>query len=204
MKRLILTLLAVFSFLMVVSAQDVDQAPPVLEDGEYEFELTAELNTSLFTFYAEEGDEVSISMTQDIDELDPFIVIIAPDGTVFAADDDSGDVGLSSLLEDLEIEETGLYTLIASSYIYIDTFFTDQWETQPEEQPYVLTIEGVSSIGDDEIADLLEGSGYVFMEDGFEETFDIDSDQQAVFFAFEGEEGDEIDIDIAVMGGDDF
>lgn len=62
-------------------------------------------------FRAEAGDTLTIVAAST--QADPVIVLLAPDGTPIAGDDDSGFM-LTSLIEDYAFETTGVYTLLVS------------------------------------------------------------------------------------------
>lgn len=89
---------------------------PFLEDGvEMIGEIVPGISATLFTFDGTAGDKVTISVTQITDGFDPYIVLLGPRGEVVAADDDSGDVSLSALIEDVELPTDGSYLIQVSS-----------------------------------------------------------------------------------------
>jgi hypothetical protein len=79
-------------------------------------------------------------MTQTVDELDPFLVLLGPAGQVVASDDDSGTTEtFSALIDAVSLPVTGTYFVVATSYEYIDNFFEFDASVQ---LTYELTVEG--------------------------------------------------------------
>ncbi len=101
------------------------------------------VGTKLYGFQGVEGDVVSVTMTQITDGLDPFLVILGPNGEVVASDDDSGSPFLASAIEGAILPATGSYFIIASSYVNIDAILEDPLL---EEQEYTLTLDGNSDV----------------------------------------------------------
>ena len=71
---------------------------------------------------ANAGDSLSFSAAavDNLQKVDPLIVLVGPDGTAVAADDDSG-VNIDAVISDYVVEETGSYTLLvgnAGGYYY--------------------------------------------------------------------------------------
>jgi uncharacterized protein YgiM (DUF1202 family)/lipoprotein NlpI len=65
---------------------------------------------------ASAGDTLNFSAAavDNLQRVDPLIVLIAPDGTAVAADDDSG-VNIDAVISDFVVEETGSYTLLVGN-----------------------------------------------------------------------------------------
>lgn len=95
---------------------------PFLQPGEATTgEIFAGVSATLFTFDGSAGDEVTISVTQITEDFDPYIVLLGPRGEVVAADDDSGDVSFSSLIEDAELPTDGSYLILVSKAFGADS-----------------------------------------------------------------------------------
>lgn len=62
-------------------------------------------------FRAKAGQYVSARADGDAQTIDPLLVLVAPDGTVLAGDDDAGG-GLSSLIVNVQVETDGEYMLV--------------------------------------------------------------------------------------------
>lgn len=182
-----------------VAAQDDDgYQVPLLEDGESvsdSFSGTA--TAKLYAFTASEGDVVTISMVQEEDSLDPYIVLLGPDGEVLAADDDSGEEAFSSLVEDFEIPADGSYYVLASSFGLINSLARDN-AALSEDLPYSLTASGFSSPEDVE-GDLSTLATVLEYGSSVQDT--VTSDEPIQYYTFSAEAGDVIDMS---MSSDDF
>jgi hypothetical protein len=199
-SKILLTLITLFIFsLMAVQAQE-DEAKlslPLLVDGDVvEDFLSDDAQTRLYVFNANEGDVVTISMTQLVEELDPFLVLLGPAGQVIASDDDSGEEFLSALIEDAELPMTGSYFIVASSFYYIDSIIES--ETEAEELAYELLVSGMSEVeGMESDFNFLGGT----LVDG-ETLVGASTEEEPVFFyTFAANEGDVVSIE---MSSDDF
>lgn len=139
----------------------------------------------LYTFYGEEGDTVTIGMTQITDALDPYLVLLGPAGQLIAIDDDGGEVGFSSLMQDVTLPVTGDYFLLASSYNYITnyTIYTEDIDIFE----YTLTMDGNSFV-----AQALQSFTYYAGEltmGGTQRGFST-VEEPIFFYTFEGQAGD--------------
>lgn len=127
MKAITTLLILIALSLSVVSAQNEatpevtpePQAPLVITYGETVTGrlIPQERESQEWQFQATEGDFVSINMTAVADDfsLDPYLEIIAPDGTTLDQDDDSGG-NFNAFIELLRIPTTGTYVIIATSF----------------------------------------------------------------------------------------
>ena len=90
---------------------------PILLDGDtFVDSFSGDVGTRLYAFNASEGDEVTISMVQLHDDLDPFLVLLGPRGELIAADDDSGSEPFSAMVSQVKLPASGGYFLMATSY----------------------------------------------------------------------------------------
>ena len=69
------------------------------------------------TFEGSSGDELSIGMTS---EGDTYLLLVAPNGTIIADDDDGGS-NLNAHIESVELPADGQYTIVATSYAPSET-----------------------------------------------------------------------------------
>ena len=75
--------------------------------------------TDIWTFEGSVGHTVAVAMIADNSELDPYLTLLAPDGSILMEDDDSfGDFN-SLMVVDLPL--TGQYTVLASSFFGADS-----------------------------------------------------------------------------------
>ena len=85
-----------------------------------------------YTFSGREGQQIQIRLSSY--EIDPFVVLVAPDGVVIAQDDDSGGGLNSQILTNLPTD--GDYTVYATSYrqatgdytLHVDSYVDDAVE----------------------------------------------------------------------------
>ena len=137
--------------------------PPVNAEDTLAIGETAEGNKpeqtmDLWTFEAEAGDGVRIALNAVDDAWDPYLELIAPDGTVLAQDDDGGP-GLNSLLGPLALPQAGVYTIRVRAFLDAsggDYVLTLEAAAPPEEGA------GVIELGDTVTATLAPGA-----EDGW-------------------------------------
>ncbi len=144
--------------LRVAHAQDDDLPLELtrLNPGEpAESTFTDNLNGMLFMFLGSAGDTVSVNMTQTTPELDPFVVLLGPDGRVLASDDDSGEVLLAAAISDVELPVDGQYLVFATasqallapdSYGFADEqrfSVTVTGHTAPADTPTPLALEAI-------------------------------------------------------------
>jgi murein DD-endopeptidase MepM/ murein hydrolase activator NlpD len=77
-----------------------------------------ESDEDFYTFAGITGQRAQIWLTKQIIRgLDPFLTLVAPDGTTLAYDDDSGDDNNAYISVDV-LPQTGSYRVIARSYAY--------------------------------------------------------------------------------------
>ncbi|MEO1287594.1 MAG: PPC domain-containing protein [Chloroflexota bacterium] len=191
--RMLFILLAVLALAIPTFAQDDEDLLliNILEDGdEVEDALTEDVMMFLYGFNGLEGDEVTISMDAQSDELDPYLVLLGPAGELIAFDDDSGG-SLDALIEDAELPYTGTYFIIASSISFMGGFdyFFDE-----DELEFELTIDGIGKADEDDEANFLYYSGDLF--DGETIQGYSNEDEVVFYWTFFGEEGDEVSIEL--------
>jgi Trypsin-like peptidase domain/Bacterial pre-peptidase C-terminal domain len=89
-------------------------APPVsaqLEEGDNIFPMDNSLFDA-YTFEGKAGQQVAIEMSSG--DIDPYLILLSPNGAEVAQDDDSGGDKNARIV--VQLPESGTYTLIANSY----------------------------------------------------------------------------------------
>lgn len=117
-RRLILILM--IALLLVIPALAQEDEPlqlgvqGVLASGSpVSGEFEEKEGMSVYAFEGVTGDVVSLAMNATDDELDPYLLLIAADGTLLGANDDAS--GLNAALS-AELPADGLYFVLASTY----------------------------------------------------------------------------------------
>jgi len=191
--RRISVLAAVFLLVAAAAFAQTAQVPledlPLLEEGSVSQDsFNEDVTARLYAFQGSAGDVISVAMAQLDEEgdLDPYLLLFAPDGTLLAVDDDSGAVFLSALIDSVELPQDGTYLVLATSLFYLDSTEPDV----PELQEYALGVQGATAPEGDEPATLealpLEASSSVSAESTPE--------MPGIFFAFAGNAGDTVNI----------
>lgn len=190
--NLILTLIFIFAFASLVHAQeDTYELPAIAEGDTVEGSFEDNITTQLYAFYGSEGDNVSITMTQDSPDLDPFLVLLNAEGEVLAYDDDSGSVQLSSAINNVILEDDGVYFVLATSFLFVDGTEISTDDTLD----YTLTVTGHTSPEDVEDTDVIS----IEIEPlaiGDSAEGESTEDNPATFFFLEGTEGDSLTISL--------
>ncbi|MDQ7027950.1 MAG: PPC domain-containing protein [Anaerolineae bacterium] len=188
--RIILILIIVLGLVGIVHAQDneiLDMLPIFESNDSINDTFDAEINTHLYAFYASAGDSVTIGMTQDSDDLDPFLVLLDISGAVLAMDDDSGSVFLAAEITDFEIPADNTYLILATSLSFLEG--TD---SASDELRYTVSVTGnvaPSDIDTNEVTLEAIGLDYGLVVEG--ESADT---TPATFFVFEGTQGDIVNV----------
>lgn len=121
-------LLIVFSITLLPA--HAQQELPLHPGSSYDGNLTTEAPVAFIPLAAEAGQIVEIMVTSE--EIDPTLMLVAPDGNVLVFDDDSWG-NLNALLRSPALPESGEYTLkIASpspvdhAFFHLETMLVDQ------------------------------------------------------------------------------
>jgi hypothetical protein len=197
---LVLLVIALLSFGVVTMAQDDVLVLPVLLDGDtVEDVLSLDVQARIYVFNANEGDEVTVSMVQTDDALDPYLALFGPSGELIAVNDDvdieNGD--LSSLIEEVVVPETGSYFVIASSYEYVSTLVELEEDVEGE-LGFELSVSGMTPVEDMD-SDFLFFAADLLPDESLEA--DISVEQNAWYFLFQGSAGDVVNLEAV---SDDF
>lgn len=181
---LILTLLVLA--VAPLAAQDEEPElviPSLKEDTRFEDFLNANATAQLYLLNALAGDEVTISMTQLSDELDPFLMLLGSAGQIIAYDDDGGEEALASQIS-VTIPSTDTYFIMATA---ADLLRRD--DPEMAQVDYEIKLAGLTPNVEVEGSD----SGYIYYgSDLFDgDSFDGYSNAQEpiYYFTFEATEG---------------
>lgn len=174
----------------LIGVKDVLESGDVIE-GVFE----GGSNAHLYAFNGSAGDLVTISMTQpEGAELDPYIVLMGPNGEMIASDDDSGeDISLSSLIDSAELPVDGTYFVLATSYVYIDNILVevgDEADDQEAGETYILTIDGATTASVTDPEAFAVSTVPVAVGDSI--TAESTAEQPLTYYVLEGEEGDRL------------
>ncbi|MCL4254485.1 MAG: hypothetical protein KJ043_12005, partial [Anaerolineae bacterium] len=79
-------------------------------------EITNENFVRFYAFSGTQGDVVTFTMRADVGNLDPYLILIDPDGQQIARNDDGSGLGFNSSLDKVILPKTGDYTLVATRF----------------------------------------------------------------------------------------
>lgn len=171
----------------------------VLEDGDVVSAVfEGGVGAHLYAFYGSEGDVFTLSMTQsEAGALDPFLVVLGPNGEVIASDDDSGeDVLFSAAIDGVELPADGVYFVLATSFIAIDNILVEIGETgesAEEGESYELSISGITAPAEDVDPEaLLVNVSEIAVGDTLEA--ESSAEFPVVYFVFNGAAGDVVTV----------
>lgn len=148
--------------------------------------LDDEAYVRYYTFGAQRGDIVTISMTRASGSLDPLLVLLSSRQEVLAEDDDSG-AGNNALIQSFIIPETGTY------YVLATRFNRAEGETAGD---YLIRLDGVTG----EAPVVAPGTLTILYNSVVTGT--IDDTSTAVTYAFLASAGDVITITMDHTSGD--
>lgn len=119
MKKLLVMLVGLLILVLPVLAQEDDPAPlgvqGILTSGSsLEGRFTEEQGMLLYAFSAQEGDPITLTMSAQSGDVDPFLVLLNERGELVASDDDSA--GNLNALLNVSAPQDGLYLVLASSF----------------------------------------------------------------------------------------
>lgn len=182
---LLWVLLAAFG---IAAAQD--EPPqltiPILVDGEeVEGAFSENITAVLYSFIGSEGDAVTISVEALTDDLDMYLVLLGERGEIHASNDDTN--GLDPVIE-VELPQDGGYFIFLTRYGPWD-------EVQGRDEEYRLELTGNTppdGADPDSITYYrgdVEGSGSAEAE--------ITLQEPVYYFAFTGQAGDVVNIDVS-------
>ncbi len=79
-------------------------------------EITNQNFARFYTFSAKQGDVVTFTMRANVGNLDPYLILIAPDGQQIARNDDVAGLGFNSALDKVRLPQSGDYTIVATRF----------------------------------------------------------------------------------------
>jgi uncharacterized protein YdeI (BOF family) len=176
-KSLVLVLMLALLLASVVRAQDA----VAIEIGDtVSGNLTVEADTDIYTFEAEVGQIITITLISDDEEnsFDTFLTLQDAEGNVLATDDDSAG-NLDSQVTGFSIESAGTYQILVQSY-------ESAQGNVGEAGDYVLTVE--------------EAQG-IILEYGMSVEGELSEAETAVYYTFRGDEGDTILVTMIAADG---
>ncbi|MBN1201577.1 MAG: pre-peptidase C-terminal domain-containing protein [Anaerolineae bacterium] len=87
-----------------------------IEYGAVEFgSISASVPSETWVFEGFAADLISIRMNRAVGELDPYLILLGPDGQVLATDDNSGEQSPDAAITGLRLPANGTYTILAQS-----------------------------------------------------------------------------------------
>jgi hypothetical protein len=156
----------------------------------------------VWTFEGSEGDQINIYLSGTGDErtLDPYVVLLDPDGAVIAENDDdpNGIRGLDSVIEGVELPVDGTYQIVATRFGF---------QQGGSFGIYELTIESVGATdgGGNQMPDVapteaVEPTEQGSLEIGDTVTGEITNEDYIHLWTFEGTEGTAVTISLIANG----
>ncbi len=139
-----------------------------------------------YTFGAQRGDIISVTLTRTGGNLDPYLVLLNGRREILQEDDDSGSSN-NALIQGFIIPETGTY------YIYASRFEGDAGSTAGD---FVLRLDGAT--GEAPVV----APGTLTILYGSTVSGQIDNDRSSATYAFLADAGDVITIIMTRTGGD--
>jgi len=79
-------------------------------------EITNQHFARLYTFSGTEGQIVTFTMRANVGDLDPYLILVDPEGRQIFRNDDGVDLGFNSSLDKVRLSVTGDYTVIATRF----------------------------------------------------------------------------------------
>ncbi|MBN1964690.1 MAG: pre-peptidase C-terminal domain-containing protein, partial [Anaerolineae bacterium] len=139
-----------------------------------------------YTFGAQRGDIVTISLERATGTLDPFMLLLNTQRSVIQEDDDSGS-GRNALMQSFSIPETGNYYILATRY---------EREAGDTSGDYVLRLEGVTG----EAPIVAPGTLTILYNSSV--NGEISNATPSTAYAFLAHAGDVITVEMTARGGD--
>ena len=147
-----------------------------------------------FTFEANVGDSVTIELTATDGNLDAYVTLLAPDGSVVSENDDADLTTTDSRLENIQLNEAGTYTVVASRY---------EGESGLSSGEFLLTVTLHESDGSTPppTTDTPTETGNSLTYDS-SVTGSISNDEFEIEYTFEGRASDVVSIQLRATSGD--
>jgi hypothetical protein len=68
-----------------------------------------------YTFDGEQGQTITVAMDAGGGDLDPYLILVGPDGRQIVRNDDNGE-NINAILQNIRLPETGQYTVVATRF----------------------------------------------------------------------------------------
>lgn len=197
-RWLVLLLVTVLALTVSVAlAQDGDDAfepefPLLIDNTIVTGTFDADVNAHLYAFQGSSGDWINIEMIQRPDDspLDPYLVLLGPDGAVLMSDDDSGAVLLAAHIVRHQLPQDGAYMVLATSARGLRFGAGEETFDNDDTLTYDIVMRGASlPLTDEPLAFAFDQ-----VEIGTSTTVAIDHSQPVYLVRFEAEAGQTITI----------
>lgn len=173
--------------IMGVAAAPAQQAGITIGES-VEGTISTEQYRQSYSFTANAGTVIRIEMTRTSDDLDPYLLLLDQRGNLLAYDDDSGGNRNASIMA---------YTLPSDgSYSIIATRFGQAYGTTSGDFALSLASQGSSTIAAN------SSQGDTLLRYGDERLGEISEAQPYVFYRFQAQRGDVINIALSRTSGD--
>ncbi len=160
--------------------------------------LNGEINETAprqsYRFQGQQGDRVTILMEALDATLDPLLLLVAPDGSVTARDNDSAG-NLNALIGPILLTQAGEYTVVATRLGEASGTSRGRYELSLSGVPVIQPEIREGQTGADPLTALPLAPGQTV-------SGSISDAQVAVFYVFEGRAGVTVQVDMVRLGGD--
>ena len=103
-----------------IAEVDVETAEPIVYSQQLTGEITNEDWQQNYRFEGDEGDEIIIDMATADEDLDPYLVVLGPDGERVAENDDGPEHPNAQV--ELTLPEKGTYVIVATRFLEAEGF----------------------------------------------------------------------------------
>ncbi len=171
----------------VLAPINLDEATPILYGEVATGTITEDHFQHAYVFDGQAGDQVEVKLEADQSDLDPYLVLMASDGTRLAEHDDIDPGIIRDSLIDATLPDAGQYLIVATRFLEGEGY---------EVGDYRLTLTLVSS-GATPTAPPAQPTGDHVLQDGVMVTGMLDDTQYQEAWTFSGSRGEAISL---VMG----
>lgn len=203
--RLLIVAALLLSFSVALAQDENDDAfvplfPQLLDNTIITGTFDADVNAQLYVFQGTSGDWIHIEMIQRPDDsmLDPYLVLMGPDGAVLMSDDDSGEVLLAAHIERHQLPQDGPYLVLATSAPGLRFGAEDELLDDDDTLTYDILLRGASLPLDDAPLGISFDAGEI----GTSREVTISQAQPVYFMTFAAEAGQTITITTAEAEGE--
>ncbi len=204
-RRTLLLIVVLALTVSVALAQDNDDAfepqfPQMIDSTVITATFDDEVNAQLYAFQGSDGDWISIEMIQRPDDsaLDPYLVLLGPDGAVLTSDDDSSEVLLAAHIERHQVPEDGTYMVLATSARGLRFGADAEMLDDDDTLTYDIVMRGASlPLTDEPLAVFFEPFAV-----GESSAVTIDLRQPVALFRFDAESGQTVTLTTSAAAGE--